>query len=137
MAASESTENGGSPSSVQQLVSDIAVLVRQEVELAKNELAQKAKSAGVGAGMLSASALAALFTLASLSALAVVLLDLIIPLWGAVLIVTAVWIGITATLALIGKRKVEDAGPFVPEQTIEHIKEDVAWARHGGKQPRT
>ena len=123
-------DSAGSP---QQLLGDIALLIRHEFELAKNELAGKAKSAGIGAGMLSASALGALFTLGSLTALVVVLLQLVIPLWAAVLVVTAVWGGVTAALALLGKRKVEDAVPFVPEQTIENIKEDVAWARRGGQ----
>lgn len=135
MSASEkSTNTENSASSVGQFASDMAVLIREEVELAKAELAEKAKSAGVGAGMLSASALTAILTLGSLTALVIVALSLVTPLWAAVLAVTVLWAAATATLALFGKKKVEDATPFVPEQTIEHLKEDVAWAQHGAKQ---
>jgi len=56
-------------------------------------------------------------------------LALVVPPWAAVLIVTVLWAAATVTLALLGKRKVQDAGSLVPEQTIENIKEDVAWAR--------
>ncbi|MBV8344844.1 MAG: phage holin family protein [Candidatus Eremiobacteraeota bacterium] len=135
MAASQTNENRESPSSLGQLASDIATLVREEMRLAKAEMAEKAKSAGVGAGMLSASAVTALFTLASLTALGIVTLALVLPLWLAVLIATVIWGGVTAGLALLGKRKVADAAPFVPEQTIENIKEDVAWARRGVRPP--
>jgi len=110
--------------------------VRQEIQLARDEMAEKVKSAGVGAGMLSASALTGLFTLACASALVIVALALVLPLWAAVLVVTALWGGATATLAMLGKRKVEDAGPFVPEQTIAHVKEDLASARRDVKRRR-
>jgi hypothetical protein len=29
----------------------------------------------------------------------------------------------------VGKRKVKEAAPPIPEQTIETLKEDVQWAR--------
>ena len=135
--ASEPQENRESPRSLGQLASDIATLVRREVELAKAEMMEKAKSAGIGAGMLSASAVTGLLTLGSLTALFIVALSLVLPPWAAVLIVTVLWGTATATLALLGKRKVADAGPFVPEQTIENVKEDMAFARRGVKSPQT
>ena len=134
MDASERAKNPNDRSgSLQQLAADVVTLVRHELELAKTELAEKAKSAGLGAGMLSASAFAAVMTLGCLTVLLIVALALAIPLWAAVLCATAVWACAAAVLALLGKRKVEDAVPFVPEQTIENIKEDVEWARSGGK----
>ncbi len=131
------TTSEESPSSLSQLASDIVTLVRHELELAKTELSEKIKSAGIGAGMLSASAVTALLTLGSLTAFLMVVLWLVMPLWAAVLLVTLLWGGITAALALLGKRKVEDAAPFVPEQTIENVKEDVSWARRRAKQSET
>ena len=130
MAANKATDNSGdSVQSVAQLFTDITTLIRHEIELAKAELAEKIKLAGVGAGMLSASAVTGLITLGCLTALAALLMALVIPPWAAVLAVTALWGGVTATLAVLGKRKVEAASPFVPEQTIENVKEDVEWAR--------
>src|ERR1700730_7842757 len=97
--------------SVTQFASDIAMLVRKELESARAELTEKAKSAGIGAGMLSAAAVCALFALGSLTALAIIALALVVPLWAAALVFTIVWGAAAATLALIGKKKVEDATP--------------------------
>ncbi len=121
------------PALIKQLSEDVVVLVRSELELARQELTEKAKTAGVGAGMLSGSALTALVTLGSLTALLVLALSLVVVPWLAALIVTIVWAAVTATLALAGKRKIQSAGPFVPEQTIENVKEDLQWARSGLK----
>lgn len=138
MAAHNETPERPQPAgSIQELVGDITTIVRQEVELAKTELNQKLKSAGVGAGMLSVSAVTGLFTLACLTALAVALLSLLVQPWIAILVVTVLWGAATATLALIGKKKVKDATPFVPEQTIANVKEDVEWARQRAKRSRT
>lgn len=135
MATDRSTDTD-TPSSLQQLASDMLLLVRKEVEMAKMELAEKAKSAGVGAGMLSASAVTALLTLGCLTVLVIVTLGSLLPLWGAVLLTTILWAAVTATLVLLGKRKVEDATPFVPEQTIENVKEDIARARASARRPK-
>lgn len=123
--------------SIKEAVSDIATLIRHDIDLAKAELAEKAKSAAVGAGMFSVSAMTGFITLGCLTALVAALLALVLPVWAALLIVTVVWGAATAVLALLGKRKIDDATPFVPEQTIADIKEDVAWARQRAKQSRT
>ena len=47
----------------------------------------------------------------------------------AALIVAAVYGAIAGVLALTGKNKVQEAGPPVPEQTVETVKEDVEWAK--------
>ncbi|MBV8331880.1 MAG: phage holin family protein [Candidatus Eremiobacteraeota bacterium] len=124
-------EDEGPVSSVKQFASDVMLLVRKELDSARSEMAGKAKAAGVGAGMLSGSAVAGLFTLASLTALALIALSLVIPLWASALVMTVVWAAITATLAVAGKKKVDDAIPFLPEQTIQSVKEDVEWAQRG------
>jgi hypothetical protein len=133
MATSDNVRDGNAPESPQQFAADVALLIRHELELAKSELAAKAKSAGIGMGMLSASGVTGVVTVGCFTALLIVALSLVIPSWAAVLAITLLWAAITATLALAGKRKVEEATPFVPEQTIENLKEDVAWARRGGK----
>jgi uncharacterized membrane protein YqjE len=122
--------------SVAQFASDLALLVRKELESARAELTEKAKSAGIGAGMLSASAVCAFFTLGSLTALVMIALAFVVPLWASALIVTILWGAVAAILALVGKKKVEDASPFVPEQTIADVKEDVQWARQGAESLR-
>lgn len=126
-------EHEGIGSAAKQLSEDLGILVRKEMELARREMMEKVKTAGVGAGMLSGSAITGLLTLGSLTALLIIAIGLALPLWLSALIVTAMWAAITAVLALTGKKKIQDAGPLVPEQTIQSVKEDVQWAQSGLK----
>jgi hypothetical protein len=119
--------------SMKQLSEDVVLLVRKELELARDEMTEKAKSAGAGVGMLSGSAITGLLTLGSLTALLVLSLALVVAPWLAALIVTILWGGVTAALALSGKKKIQAAGSLMPEQTIENVKEDIAWAKSGMK----
>jgi tetrahydromethanopterin S-methyltransferase subunit C len=127
------TEHEGIGAAVKQLSQDIGILIRSEMELARNEMMEKAKTAGVGAGMLSGSAITGVLTLGSLTALLILAISLALPAWLAALIVTVMWAAVTAILALAGKNKIQNAGPLVPEQTIESVKEDVQWAQSGLK----
>lgn len=126
-------EHEGIGAAVKQLSEDLGILVRKELELARREMMEKAKTAGLGAGMLSGSAITGLLTLGSLTALLIIAIGLALPLWLSALIVTVMWGAVTAVLALAGKKKIQDAGPLVPEQTIENVKEDVQWAQSGLK----
>lgn len=112
-----------------QLSEQTTTLVRQEVELARTELKEKGRSAGVGAGLIGAGGLLGLGAFGALTAMLIVLLAMWMDAWLACLIVTAVYGIGGAILAMAGKRKVQQASPPVPEQTIETIKEDVQWAR--------
>ena len=115
---------------VKELSSQVSTLVRQEVELAKAEVGEKGKKAGVGAGMFGGAGVAALLMLASLTAFAVLVLQIFLPEWAAALIVTLLWGAVAAVLALQGRQKMQEMGKPVPEQTIETVKEDLQWAKH-------
>jgi uncharacterized membrane protein YqjE len=104
-------------------------LVRKEVELAKAELTQKGKTAGKGAGMFGAAGLIGVTAFGALTACLIALLATAMETWLAALIVTVVYATIAGALALVGRRKVQEATPPVPEQTIETLKEDVEWAK--------
>jgi len=134
MAASD--EEPGLAAAVKRLSEDLGVLLKSELQLAREELTEKAKVAGAGAGMLSASAITALLMLGSLTALAIIAIALAVPLWLSALIVTIFWGAVSAVLALSGKKKIQDAGPLVPERTIESVKEDVNWAKDAVKSGR-
>ena len=73
---------------VKQLSSQVSALVRQEVELAKVEMADKGKKAGVGLGMFGGAGVAALLGLGSLTAFLILVLYQAIPAWAAALVVT-------------------------------------------------
>jgi uncharacterized membrane protein YqjE len=118
---------------VKELSSQVSTLVRQEVELAKAEVGEKGKKAGVGAGMFGGAGVAALLMLASLTAFLILVLQIVLPEWAAALIVTILWGLVAGVLALQGRQKMQEMGKPVPEQTIETVKEDIQWAKHPTK----
>ncbi len=106
-----------------------STLVRKELELARAELTEKGKQAGMGAGMFGGAGVFAVLTLGLLAATLIVALDTAVPLWLAGLIVTVVYGAVAGVLALVGRSKTQEAAPPVPEQAIESTKEDVRWAK--------
>ena len=121
---------------VKQLTQQTSTLVRQEVDLAKAELAQKGKQTGAGAGILGGSGVLALFGLAALTTAAIAALSEAMEVWAAALIMAAVYLAVAGVLALAGRNRLQEAAPMAPEQTIETMKEDVEWARNQAKSVR-
>ncbi|MGW2091422.1 phage holin family protein [Promicromonospora sukumoe] len=99
---------------------DLSTLVRQEVALAKAEVAQSAKNAGKGAGMFGGAGVAGHMVLVFLS----------ISLWWALatwlgggwsaLVVAGVWAVIAAVLALRGRAALQSVGGL--PKTAESVK---------------
>jgi hypothetical protein len=118
------------PELLKQLSEETSRLVHQELELAKAELTQKAKQAGMGAGLFGAAGVVGLLALAALTACFILALNAVMPAWLAALLVAVVYGAVAAVLALRGKAKVKQATPPLPEQTIETVKEDVEWAKN-------
>ena len=114
---------------LKRLSQETATLVRQELDLAKAEVAQKGKVAGAGAGLLGAAGVAGLAALGAFTAFFILVLSLLMPAWVAALIVTAFYGAVAAILAMKGRTKIKEAKPPVPEQTVETVKEDVQWAK--------
>jgi uncharacterized membrane protein YqjE len=122
---------------LKQLANETTTLVRQELELAKAEMREKAGKAGPGVGMWGAAGVVALVALGSLTTFLILALDGVMPNWLAALIVGLVYSAIAGLLYVRGKKRVEEAGSPVPEQTIETLKEDVQWAKHPTTSART
>lgn len=114
---------------LRRLSEQTTLLARQEVELAKLELAEKGKKAGTGAGMFGGAGALGLYALGALTAAAILALATAVAPWLAALIVAVVYGAIAGVLALSGKNKVQAATPPVPEQAIDSTKEDVRWAK--------
>ena len=115
---------------LKELANETTTLVRQELDLAKAEMREKAGKAGPGFGMWGAAGVTGLLALGSLTAFLILALDGAIPNWLAALIVGLVYAAIAGVLYVRGKHRVEEAGSPVPEKTIETVKEDVQWAKH-------
>ncbi len=114
---------------LKQLSQETTTLVRQELELARAEMTQKGKRAGIGAGMFGAAGAIGLAALGAFTAFAILVLDSFMPNWLAALVVTIVWAAVAGVLAMRGREEVKEAGSPVPEQTKETLKEDVQWAK--------
>ena len=118
------------------LTSDVSLLVRQEIELAKAEMAQKARTAAPGIGMFGGAGVVALCAAGALTAFAVLVFSIFLPEWAAALIVGAVLAALAVVLVRQGKERVADAGKPIPEQTIETVKEDVEWTKNRASSAR-
>jgi MFS family permease len=111
-------------------------LVRQEIELAKAEMAAKGKQMGIGAGAFGGAAVVGLFAFGALSACFVLALSLAMDGWLAALIVAVVYAAVAGVLALVGRKQTQAASPPVPERAISSTKEDVEWAKTSAKSGR-
>lgn len=121
--------SGPDQQSIGQLISrfteQVTRLVRAEIDLAKAELAEKAKAAGIGAGLLGGAAFLGFFTFAVLITAAILGLSEAVAPWLAALIVFAVLALLTGLLALLGVRSLKKSSPPQPEKAIAGLKEDA------------
>lgn len=123
--------NGERPVSdlVSELTSDMTVLFRKELELAKIEVRQELSAAGKAAGLLAGGAILALVALMLLAHAASWGLAEVLPVGLAFLIVAVVIGVVAAVLALLGRNRLRKVQP-VPQQAVETTKEDIEWAKH-------
>src|SRR5438034_8607298 len=121
---------------VKQLSEQTTRLVRQELELAKLEVTEKAKRFGLGGGMFGAAGALGFYAFGALTACFVWALSLAVAGWLAALIVAVVYAAAGGVLALMGKKKTQAATPPVPEQAVDSVKEDVRWAKQRAKAAR-
>ena len=139
MSTSESADLRERPAGelLKDLSQQTGTLVRQELELAKAELAQKGKQLGAGAGMLVGAAVVVLLALGALTAGLIAVLATAIDTWLAAVIVFVVYAAFAGVLAMAGRARIQKAAPPAPEQTIETVKEDVQWAKTRARSGRT
>jgi membrane protein len=113
---------------VKSIGNDASLLVRKEIELAKQEVKEGITSKLVGGILLAAAAVFGLFALGFLATAGARALGLVLPLWAAFLIVGGVFLLVAGIGAAAGVRMLKRS-PVAPVQTKETIKEDVEWAR--------
>ena len=111
---------------LKQLSQETTTLVRQELELAKAEMTEKGKRAGIGIGMFSAAGVLAFFGLGTLITTAILALALVLDAWLAALIVAVVLLLAAGGFALSGRSKVAEASPAAPQRAVAGVKEDLA-----------
>ena len=121
---------------LQQLTEQTTRLAQKEIELAKAEMAVKGRRIGLGAGAFSGAGLLALLALGALTAAAILALATAVDAWLAAVIVAVAYLVLAGLLALIGRSKVEEATPPVPEQTVESVKRDLELTKDKAKEGR-
>jgi len=110
-----------------EMTSDLGLLVRKEIELAKTETKEELTRAGRGAAMFGAAAVAGMLALLLVSFAAAWGLAVVIPTGWAFLVIGVIYGVVAAVVALRGRDQMKRVG--APEQTIQTLKEDVQWAR--------
>ena len=118
---------------VQKASEQISRLVKDEIALAKAELTEKGKHAGIGVGLFGGGGVLALYGVGALFATLIIVLDLFLPLWLAALIITVVLFATAGVLALLGKKQVTQATPPEPSAAIASAKADVDEVKHAIK----
>ena len=122
---------------LKELSEQSTTLIKQEVDLAKAELQQKGKQAGMGAGMFGGAGLFGIGAFAAVTTALIAGLATAMDTWLAALIVAVVYGAVAGVLAMQGKNKVQEAAPPVPEEAMESVKEDVEWAKTRARSGRT
>lgn len=115
---------------VQRASEQISRLVKDELALAKAELTEKGKHAGIGVGLFGGGGVLGLYGIGVLIITIVLLLDLVLAAWAAALIVTVVLFAVAAVLALLGRKQVKQAVPPVPTAATDSVKADVDAVKH-------
>jgi hypothetical protein len=110
---------------VRQAAEQISRLVRDELALAKAEMTEKGKKAGVGAGLLGGGGLVALYGVAALLTAIVLGLAEAMPAWLAALIVAVLLFAVAGVLAVVGRKEVRQATPPVPQEAVDSVKADI------------
>ena len=118
---------------LKQVRDEASTLVGQEVKLATAEMTEKAKQLGVGAGMFGGAGYT--LHLASLGLMLCLIFALATAMaaWLAALVVTVVFVAIAGALAAIGKKRMEKAGPPIPEEAIESVKQTIETVKEEAK----
>ena len=123
--------NGGNPDErpslgaiLGEISQDVSTLMRQEVALAKAEIAQSAKQAGKGAGMLSGAAVAGYLAILFLSIALWWALGAVINRGWSALVVALIWGLVAAVLASRGRTELKrvNGAPRTAE-TVKKIPE--------------
>jgi hypothetical protein len=121
---------------VSQLTEQVSTLVRDELTLARMEMVEKGKRAGVGAGLLGGAGVVALYGVGALLVTIGAALALVMPVWLAALIVTVVVFAVAGVAALVGKKQVQQALPPEPEEAMASGKRDVDTVKTAIKEGR-
>jgi uncharacterized membrane protein YqjE len=103
-------------------------LVRQEIELAKVEMSQKASRVGKNVGFLLIGGVVAYTGLLAVVGAAIILLGQMIAYWLSAAIIGVVIAAVGAVLVVRGANTLRQEEP-TPRETVETLQEDKEWLK--------
>lgn len=112
------------PQLISQASEQTAQLIRSEMQLAKAELQESVRHAGLGVGLFGAAGVLALYGVGAAVATAILALAVVLPAWLAALAVTLLLFATAGVAALVGKKEVAAAPPPL-RVSAESVQEDV------------
>jgi cytochrome c biogenesis protein CcdA len=122
----------GRPASIAEVVraiaADLSLLVRQQIELAKQEMSEAAKARARGVGAFVAAGVLSLFVVGFLGMTLAAALAIVLPDWLAYLIVAGSFLLIAIVAVLLGSASMKTPRATA-DRTKETLKEDVEWAK--------
>jgi hypothetical protein len=110
---------------VQHATEQLSLLVREELQLARVELAEKGRNAGIGVGLFGGAGVFTVYGTGVLVAAAVLGLAQVLAGWLSALIIGGALILLAGLMALIGKRRVQRAVPPVPQDAVRSVRKDI------------
>jgi hypothetical protein len=124
-----SQRSGGPERSTSELIKlmseQVSTLVRDELKLAQLEMTRKGKQAGIGAGMLGGGGVIALYGIGCLIACAIIAISRVLAPWLSALVVGAALLAVAGITAQMGKARLQQATPPLPQDAVQSVKADV------------
>ncbi|MTE19512.1 phage holin family protein [Streptomyces sp. TRM43335] len=109
---------------VARATTQMSQLLHEELRLAKMEMTEKGKRAGLGGGMLGAAATIAFIAVQAGVAAAIAGLAVVWPVWLSALVVMVVLLLVAGVLAVLGRQEVRRATPAKPERALRGVQDD-------------
>ncbi|MCZ2837389.1 phage holin family protein [Modestobacter sp. VKM Ac-2985] len=127
------TSGRGTPTGglVQSLQGNAASLVRLELDRLRQELSDSARQAGRASALLGGAGLLGMVTVGTSVALVLRSLDTVLPRPASAALLSGVCGAGAGVLAALGVAELRRARPFVPEETVQGVTDDVRAARPG------
>ena len=112
-----------------ELANETSTLVRQEIDLARVELTQKASDIGKNVAWLSVGGVVGLVGVLAVTAALILLLSKVMEPWLAAVLVGGAFL-IAAGVTVMSALKALKETDLAPRQTVETLKEDTQWLKN-------
>ena len=109
---------------------DVSTIMRNEIAMAKAEIASDAKAAGRGAAMFGAAAFVGLLGLIFLFHTIAYVIAIWLPVWAGYLITTGLLFVVAGILALVGRSSMKRM-KGKPERTIKNAQATITTLKSG------